>query len=100
VCGDATTARRQTMATDSVFLYNLATALSIVLNVLFWALVVRTGLRLTNMSVGPRTADVLTMLTTPVLAPFQKYLPHVGGKDLSPLFAGAALQLVQRLVLV
>ena len=88
------------MATDSAFLYNLATALSIVLNVIFWALVAKTGLRLGNISVGPQVADVLTVLTSPVLVPLQKYLPRIGGMDLSPLVAGVGLQLIQRLVLV
>jgi len=88
------------MASDSAFLYTVASLLSVVLNVVFWALVVRTALRVANVSVGAQAAEWLNRLTTPVLAPFQRVVPRVGGVDLAPLAAGVAIQMVQRLILV
>ena len=88
------------MATESAFLYNLATALSILLNIVFWALVARTGLKLAKVSVGGPVGDALTMVTRPVLAPLEKWVPRFGGYDFAPLVAAVGIQLIQRLVLV
>jgi YggT family protein len=41
----------------------------------------------------------LTTLCEPVLRPFRRYIPAVGGIDLSPLWAGIAIQAILILLL-
>ena len=43
-------------------------------------------------------ADVLDRLTTPILAPFRRLMPLVGGVDLTPLVAVVVLQVMAMIV--
>ena len=44
-------------------------------------------------------AQLVNQLCEPLLAPFRKLLPNLGGLDLSPIFAFIALNLVDRFVI-
>lgn len=44
-------------------------------------------------------AQLATQICEPLLAPFRKLLPSLGGLDISPIFAFIALSLVDRLVI-
>lgn len=43
-------------------------------------------------------ARILGDLSNPLLLPFRRFMPNLGGLDLSPIFAILAISLVQRLV--
>jgi YggT family protein len=40
-------------------------------------------------------AELVQQITEPVLAPFRRIIPNLGGLDISPIFAFIALQLLQ-----
>lgn len=42
--------------------------------------------------------DLLIRTTEPILAPFRRLLPHVGGMDFSPLVAWLFLNILRQLV--
>ncbi|MYH90655.1 MAG: YggT family protein, partial [Gammaproteobacteria bacterium] len=52
--------------------------------------------------IAPRTyhpaARILGEISDPVLLPFRRLMPNLGGLDISPIFAILAIGLVQRLV--
>ncbi len=52
--------------------------------------------------IAPRTyhpaARILGEISDPVLLPFRRLMPNLGGLDISPIFAILAISLVQRLV--
>lgn len=45
-----------------------------------------------------RLVDVLGRLTNPVLRPIQRYIPSIGGIDISPIIAIFAIMFLQKLV--
>ena len=44
-------------------------------------------------------AELVYQITEPVLAPFRRLIPNLGGLDISPIFAFIAIQLVQSWVI-
>ena len=44
-------------------------------------------------------AQLINQICEPLLAPFRRLLPNLGGLDISPIFAFLALQLVNMLVI-
>jgi len=44
-------------------------------------------------------AELVNQICEPALAPFRRFLPNLGGLDLSPIFAFLALKLIDMLVI-
>jgi len=76
----------------------LAEAISIVC----WTLLIAIFIRAIMSWIAPRSHHpalrILDGLSEPVLAPFRRLLPNMGGLDLSPILAILALQLAQKLL--
>ncbi|RZU47717.1 YggT family protein [Fluviicoccus keumensis] len=63
----------------------------------FWLLLVSVVLSWIAQGYHPVTA-MINQLAQPVMAPFRRLLPSMGGLDLSPIFAFLAIQVVQILL--
>ena len=44
-------------------------------------------------------AQLVSQICEPLLAPFRKLLPNLGGLDISPIFAFIAINLIDRFVI-
>ena len=73
-----------------------------ILNIICWTLLIVIIVRAILSWVAPRSYHpairIMDGLSEPLLAPFRKLLPNMGGLDLSPIFAILAINLVQRLL--
>jgi YggT family protein len=69
------------------------------LNTYFWAIVFYAVLSLIAPGDYSPAQSLLTSLCEPVLRPFRRLMKPIGGLDLSPLWAGLAIQVVLRFVL-
>lgn len=76
----------------------LGKLLQFVLGMMFWITLAR--VLMSWISPDPRNPIVplLVQLTDPVMRPFQRVIPPLGGFDISPIFALMALQLAQILL--
>jgi YggT family protein len=79
---------------DVIYLYSLAVFIWFVLGLLL-------HFRIVNRShvVVYKVDDFLNRIINPVLKPIRKYIPAVGGLDLSPLVLIFGLQFLQHLIL-
>jgi YggT family protein len=68
------------------------------LDMLFWLIIIQAVLSWVSPGNNPNTA-IFDQLTRPILAPFQRVIPLVGGIDLSPIAAIVAIKLVQIVVI-
>ncbi|MCG6872356.1 MAG: YggT family protein [Gammaproteobacteria bacterium] len=69
-----------------------------------WILIIVILIRVVLSWINPQAyyspmGGVLISLSEPMLAPLRRWLPDLGGLDLSPLFAFIVLELVRRLVI-
>ena len=69
------------------------------LNIFFWALII--SVILSWVAPGSRSpgAELVAQITEPVLAPFRRLIPNLGGLDISPIFAFIVIQLLQSWVI-
>jgi YggT family protein len=65
------------------------------LKVLFWAMIISVILSWVAPGSHNPGAELVQQITEPVLAPFRRIVPNLGGLDISPIFAFIALQLLQ-----
>lgn len=68
------------------------------LDMLFWLIIIQAVLSWVSPGNNPNTA-IFNQLTKPILAPFQRVVPLIGGLDLSPIAAILAIKLFQIVVL-
>ncbi|KPU59215.1 YGGT family protein [Pseudomonas fluorescens] len=68
---------------------------SLFLNVLFYAMIISVILSWVAPGSHNPGAELVAQITEPVLAPFRRIIPNLGGLDISPIFAFIAIQLVQ-----
>jgi YggT family protein len=73
--------------------------ISLILNIFVFAVFARALLSWFNPGAFNEIADVLTSLTEPLLNLCRKFIPYLGGVDLSPLAALLILQLAKMVVL-
>lgn len=76
-----------------ICIMSLADALKLVLNVFFYAILLQAILSWVQPGYSPM-ARVLAQITTPIMRPFQRFIPPVGGFDISPIPALILLQLL------
>lgn len=84
-------------ALPGLLVLGLAELLGLVLTLYFWLILV--GVLLSFVGGHHPIVPLVAQLTAPVLRPFRRILPAMGGIDLSPLLATVAL-LLARLLLV
>ena len=76
----------------------LAMLIQFAATALLWMIIVRAILSFVSPDPYNPVVQTLYRLSDPILKPFQKLVPSIGGLDLSPLFAVLVLQLVRVLV--
>ncbi|MFO1352569.1 MAG: YggT family protein [Gammaproteobacteria bacterium] len=77
----------------------VAELLELLVNVLFWAVIVRAVLSWVSPHQGHPVAELLYRLTEPLLRPVRNLLPPLSGLDLSPLVVLIAFGVLQRLLI-
>ncbi len=74
-----------------------------IINTIYWifliAIIIRALLSWFSVSHYHPAIRILDGISEPVLAPFRRLMPNLGGLDISPLFAILALNLVQKLAI-
>src|SRR5450830_328147 len=72
---------------------------SLFLKIIFWSMLI--SVILSWVAPGSRSpgAELVSQITEPVLAPFRRLIPNLGGLDISPIFAFIAIQLLQSWVI-
>ncbi|NIB39386.1 YggT family protein [Pseudomaricurvus alkylphenolicus] len=82
----------------NVLVWSLVGLLSLVANIFFWGLLIM----VIASWVAPHSQNpallLVRQLVEPVMAPFRKLIPDMGGIDISPIFAFLALNVVQILI--
>ena len=72
--------------------------LLLVLQLAFWGVILRAVLSWVDPYSANPIARVLAQLTDPMLKPVRRFIPPIGGLDLSPMFLTLAILLLQWLV--
>ncbi|MBJ2211491.1 MULTISPECIES: YggT family protein [Pseudomonas] len=72
---------------------------SLFLKIIFWSMII--SVILSWVAPGSRSpgAELVYQITEPVLAPFRRLIPNLGGLDISPIFAFIVIQLLQSWVI-
>lgn len=82
----------------NVLVWALIGTLSLTANIFFWGLLIM----VISSWIAPQSSNPALMLVRqlvePVMAPFRKLMPDMGGIDISPIFAFLALNVVQVLI--
>lgn len=73
--------------------------IALIINIFFFAIILHVVLSWISPGGHNPIASLLYSLTQPVLKPIQRYVPPIGGLDLSPLVAIIGLQLLKMLLL-
>jgi YggT family protein len=68
---------------------------SLFLNILFYAMIISVILSWVAPGSHNPGAELVAQITEPVLAPFRRIVPNLGGLDISPIFAFIVIQLLQ-----
>jgi len=77
-----------------IALASISEIMNQLLDMLFWLIIIQAILSWVAPSYNSNTA-IFDQLTKPILAPFQRVIPPIGGLDLSPIAAIIAIKLVQ-----
>lgn len=64
------------------------------LDMMFWLIIIQVVLSWVSQGYNPNTA-IFDQMTQPILRPFQRLIPPMGGLDLSPIVAIIAIKLTQ-----
>lgn len=80
-----------------ILLSALTEILNVLLDMLFWLIIIQIILSWIDQGRNPNL-DIFRQLTSPVLAPFQRLVPPMGGFDLSPIVAILVIKLSQILI--
>src|SRR5690554_1657017 len=83
-----------------VLTWGLAGILNFILNIYFWALLISiVSSFLAPFSTHPALV-LVRQLVEPVMAPFRRLLPSMGGLDLSPIFVFLAIQIIRIMLII
>ena len=82
-----------------LLVWSLIGVTSLFFKVFFFALIVSVILSCVAPGSHNPGAQLVNQLCEPLLAPFRKLLPNLGGLDISPIFAFIALNLLDRFVI-
>jgi YggT family protein len=75
--------------------WSLIAIFSLFLNIIFYAMIISVILSWVAPGSHNPGAELVAQITEPVLAPFRRLIPNLGGLDISPIFAFIAIQLLQ-----
>lgn len=82
-----------------LLIWSIIAVTSLFLKVFFFALIIRVILSWVAPGSYNPGAQLVNQICEPLLMPFRKLLPNLGGLDLSPIFAFLALKLIDMLVI-
>ena len=82
-----------------LLIWSIIGVTSLFIKVFFFALIVSVILSWVAPGSYNPGAQLVNQLCEPVLAPFRKLIPNLGGLDISPIFAFIALNLIDMLVI-
>ena len=82
-----------------LLVWSIISVTSLFLKVFFFALIISVILSWVAPHSYNPAAQLVTQLCEPLLAPFRRLLPNLGGLDISPIFAFIAINLIDRFVL-
>lgn len=68
------------------------------LDMMFWLIIIQAILSWVSQGYNPNTA-IFDQITAPILAPFRRFVPPIGGIDISPIVAILAIKLFQIVVI-
>jgi YggT family protein len=71
---------------------------SMMIDVFFYAILVQALISWINPQSHNPINQVLASVTAPVLRPVQKFIPPLGGMDISPIFAMIGLKVIEMLI--
>jgi len=77
----------------------LADMLAIFLNIFLFAIIIQVILSWVNPGAYNSAIGLINSISRPVMRPIQRFIPPLGGLDLSPLFATLAIMVVKMLVI-
>ena len=83
----------------ALLIWALLGVASLFLKVFFFALIVSVILSWVAPQTHNPAAELVNQICEPLLAPFRRLLPSLGGLDLSPIFAFIAINLLDRFVI-
>ena len=79
----------------------LAQTIYLFFQILYWIMIARILLTwFPNINWYNQPFRALKEITDPILEPFRRLIPPIGGIDFSPIFAFIALSVVMRLVMI
>ncbi|MFU3060473.1 YggT family protein [Pseudomonas aeruginosa] len=82
-----------------LLIWSIIAVTSLFLKVFFFALIISVILSWVAPGSYNPGAQLVNQICEPLLMPFRKFLPNLGGLDLSPIFAFLALKLIDMLVI-
>lgn len=82
-----------------LLVWSVISVTSLFLKVFFFALIISVILSWVAPGSYNPGAQLVNQICEPLLAPFRKLLPNLGGLDISPIFAFIAINLVDRFVI-
>ena len=83
----------------ALLIWALLGVASLFLKVFFFGLIVRGKLSWVAPQTPKPAAELVNQICEPLLAPFRRILPSLGGLDLSPIFAFIVINLLDRFVI-
>jgi len=82
-----------------LLVWSLLAVVSLFLKVFFYALIISVIISWVAPASRNPAAQLVGQICWPLLAPFRRLLPSMGGLDISPIFAFIAINLIDRFVL-
>lgn len=82
-----------------VFIWSLTELISSIINVFIYSIFATVIISWINPGAYNPVVSLLNKVTEPVMKPFQRLIPPMGGMDLSPIVALLALQVIKMLLL-
>ena len=82
----------------ALLVIGLALQIQFAATALLWMIIIRAILSFVSPDPRNPVVQMLYRLSDPILKPFRKLIPPIGGLDISPIFAVLALQLVRMLI--
>ncbi|BBN58827.1 YggT family protein [Hydrogenovibrio marinus] len=80
-----------------IVIYSVTELLNQILDMMFWIIIIQAVLSWVVQGYNPNVA-IFYQLAEPILRPFQRVVPPIGGLDLSPLVAILVIKLIQIVV--
>ncbi|MEW4983813.1 MAG: YggT family protein [Cycloclasticus sp.] len=82
-----------------IFIWSLTELISLIINVFIYSIFATVILSWINPGAYNPVVSLLYKITEPVMQPFQRIIPPMGGMDLSPIAALLALQVLKMLLI-